>query len=188
MKRLLILFLCLLALPAVSNATEVYIPTSKKVVTDYAHHEIHEGNSFSSSLNKTLNNGQTIKFIVNTPAGDFIDHLIVELTSSGESYYEVYEGTTVSSLGGAMEETNHNFNSSNIAGTSITNGPAITSAGTRKNGMTTHIGNGQTTGGIGRRKEVLLKPSTLYLINAVSEANTNDVTLVLEWYESNDFY
>ena len=197
MKRAIILFLCLLTLPIVATAaTSTYSGIGelvnyilKSVTTGYEHHEIHGGNSYCASHNETLSTGEKIQFLVNTPSGDTLGHMIILVRSSGESNYEVYEDTTVSALGAAVDENNHNRDSSNTASIAITNGPTISTLGTKLTGLTQHIGAGQQRGGVSDRGgEIVLDSGSLYLINVTSEANTNDTTLTLDWYESSDAF
>lgn len=154
------------------------------VTADYAHHELHEGNSYSSTFNATLASGAATTFLMNTPSGTVRGHLVISLRSSGESNVKVYEGSTVSALGTAMQETNHRRDSGNIASIVVTRAPTVTGLGSNLEGFEFHVGASQTRGGEARGiSELVMKPSTLYIINGVSEASNNDVTLSLDWYE-----
>lgn len=159
-------------------------PSDTSIAIDKAHREIHEGHSYCSSFNATLASGAATTFLVNTPAGNIVGHLIMSLRSSGESNIKVYEGATVSALGTVMQETQHNRNSSRAALIEITRAPTVTSLGTVLDGFEFHVGAGQTRGGEARGiSELVMKPSTLYIINGISEASSNDVTLSIDWYE-----
>lgn len=163
---------------------------SRSISTDYEHSETHNGNTFTSVRNATLSTGQKIILLVNTTGATW-PHLVVDVRGSGEGYVQVWEGTTVSAVGTAMEETNHNRTTleKKSATVEITHTPTLTSAGDHLNGLDLHFGNGQNMGGESRGAvEIVLETDTLYLINTVSEANSNDTTTRLRWYTSSDYY
>lgn len=154
------------------------------VTADYAHHENHSGNSYSSTYNAELASGAATTFLINTPAGSTVGHAVFLLRSSGESNLKIYEFSTISNVGTALQETQHNRNSSNTASIEITRAPTVTGLGNSLDGFEAHVGAGQQRGGEARGIfELILKAETLYIANAVSEAANNDVTLGMAWYE-----
>ena len=154
------------------------------VGVEYAHHEIHEGVHYTSSRNATLASGAKMLLLFNTPALPTRVHMLVEFRSSGEMNMRIWNGVTVSSVGTAMEESNRDMASANIAGVIVTHTPTITDIGDEEEGFARHIGAGQTVGGEEMASnEILLPPSSLVLINGTSEAANNDVTGVADWYE-----
>jgi len=161
----------------------------KNISTDYSHHENHGGNMYSSSFNATLASSATMEVLIVTADSDDLAHMVIETRSSGEANMSVFEGTTVSGAGTALEETNHNRSSSNTAGTVITHTPTITGDGTELKGLARHFGSGQQTGGeVRAQDEIVLASDTIYLIRVTSEAAANDITTMLTWYESDDSY
>lgn len=155
------------------------------ITATYAHHENHKCMFFSSVFNEpSLSTGGAITFLVNTPGEPINDHALLIMRSSAEANLKVYEAPTVSAVGTAMDETIHNRNCSNVAGTEITRAPTVTDLGVELPGFEQHIGAGQTRGGESQGiSELIMKPNTLYIVNATSEANSNDVTLGDFWYE-----
>jgi hypothetical protein len=164
------------------------VPGMKNLTTTYEHHEAHQGNVYSSVNNQSRDNGEKILLLVNTTNAEHA-HMMIELRSSGEANIEVWEDTSTSAAGTAMEETNHNRDSSNTASTSVFLTPTIASAGDKLDGLSAHTGSGQRIGGEARGAvEIILDEDSLYLINGISEANSNDMTITLRWYESSDYY
>lgn len=151
------------------------------VTVDYPHHEIHGGNHFYAFINSTLANGGKMLILINTPADDFV-HFIYPARASGESHMELWEFTTVSALGSAISSQNRNRNSVNASGTAVTLTPTITGIGNMI--ADEHWGSGQTIGGMTRSSsEIVLRRSTLYLINAISESANNQIEVIADYYE-----
>lgn len=154
------------------------------VTVDYAHHENHSGNNYSSTYNATLGDGGATTFLINTPAGSTVGHAVFLLRSSGESNLTIHEYSAVSNVGTALQETQHNRTSSNTASIEITRAPTVTGLGNSLDGFEIHVGAGQQRGGEARGIfELIMKAGTLYIANGVSEAANNDVTLGVAWYE-----
>ena len=162
----------------------------RSITTRYAHHEIHEGDSYCSAQNATLASGSAITFLLNTPAGASTrGHLLFNIRASGEARLEIYEGGTVSALGSDVQETNHNRNSSNVSSIKVTLNPTVTSLGTELEGFEKHVGAGQTQGGTDFAvAELVMADGLFYIINAVCESAGNDVTVSLDLYESDDAF
>lgn len=152
------------------------------VSVDYPHHEIHEGNHYLVVRNDTLGSGAKIQMIINTPDTGFV-HFLCLHRSSGEANIELWRSPTVSALGTALTVSNNNDLFGDNSGVEFTHTPTISNAGTPLPGHYDHFGQGQTTGGASRGdSEVVLRQSTLYLINATSEAASNDVTVKGSFY------
>ncbi len=186
MRKLIYTLLLLMLVPILMGAQGYTSgrPDDRIITVDYAHHEIHEGTHFVAFHNAPLGNGGTYQLLINTPAastGKDI-HLIIETRGSAESNIVFREGTVVSDVGSAMSEVNRNRTSLNIAGTIITLAPTITSLGEVL--MELHFGSGPQMGGDDRSEnEWNLAPGTLYLVNATSEAGSNDLSILIDWYE-----
>ncbi len=191
MKKILVVFLLLMLLPLLYGAA-VYTggKLADRIITvSYPHHEIHEGNHYTSSFNNgSLGSGVKAQILINTPASvtadDKLVHMVIVARGSAEGRYEIWRSPTVTALGNALREENRNDNSANTAGVELTEGPTVSNAGTHLTGFDRHFGSGQASGGESRGlNEINLAPSTLYLINGVSEAANNDFTLEPDWYE-----
>lgn len=157
--------------------------TDQNITTTKEHHELHEGHSYCATDAGTLNSGQSRVYLLNTPS-DVDIHMFVLVKAEGEGRLDIYEGATVSALGVALELNNHNRRSPNTAGLAITRGPTITDIGDLLEGATEHFGSGQTGEGETRgTRELILKRSTLYIYNSVSESASNEINTNFSHYE-----
>jgi hypothetical protein len=169
-----------------TNSDKVNVTTSGAILavtTTYEHHELHEGNRYSTYHQATLASGSAYQLLINTPlaaSGKNI-HLRILARGSGEGVVTLYEYPTISAIGSAKEEINRNRQSSNTALTEITLTPTITALGNII--MKEHFGSGPIRGGSFGSDEFVLKAGTFYLINGVSEAAGNDLSIMPDWYE-----
>lgn len=165
------------------------VPGFHNVVTTYMHHEIHQCASYASERNATLGAGATIQLLINTSDSDYHMHMLPLVRSSGEANVEIWEGTTVSNPGTGLSEDNRNRACTGTPIYEATHTPTVTSLGTRLDGFTQHFGSGnQGAGESWGSHEIILAPNTLYLINTTSEASSNDVTITIDSYASDDYY
>lgn len=149
---------------------------------DYAHHEIHAGNSFSYCENNTLGVSGVRNILFVTPDTTKWCHFLWNARATAETSVALYETTTTSNNGTGVTAYNHNRNSATNTGATLTHTPTITGDGTLL--CVQHFGVGQRGGGETRAvHEWVLKQNTKYLIRVTSEAADNDVTLMLDWYE-----
>jgi hypothetical protein len=105
---------------------------------------------------------------------------------SGEAHYNIYRAPSFSDIGTLHPIGNHNdlLECSGSSATEIYLSPTITGLGTLMPAWGDHLGAGQQMGGENRgTAERILRASTLYFINTVSEANSNDSTVELDYYE-----
>ena len=191
MKKLVCILALLMIVPLLMGA-QVFKggkPAGRVITVTYAHHEIHECNHYTTVRNvASLGSGSKMQLVLNTPAAVQGDenqvHMLIAARGSGEGRYEIWEAPTLSAIGTAMREEQRNQNCLNTAGLEVTHTPTITTPGTHLAGLDRHFGAGNIGAGEVRGlNEVLLKPSTLYLVNGVSEAANNDFTLEPDWYE-----
>ncbi|MFA5584609.1 MAG: hypothetical protein WDA09_10385 [Bacteriovoracaceae bacterium] len=103
--------------------------------------------------------------------------------STGEANIEIYEDPTITDNGTEQTPVNRNRKSTNTAGLDVFLTPTASDNGNLL--MQEHFGAGQFGGGEVRgANEFVLKDTKKYLIVVTSEAASNDVTVVLDWYES----
>ena len=164
------------------------------ITIDVQHHEIHEGDSFSSTHNATLANGGTISLSFKTPNTAKQPHLTFLGRSSGEANVCLNEGVAATSgTGNSHPVYNRKRDSTNdtdlledTAGGGFVAG-SIAEGATVAGGTCIyeeHFGAGQTRGGAtAGRNEFLLAPDTEYEIVLTSEAAANDCEVILDWYE-----
>ncbi len=186
MKKILVVFLLLMLLPLLYGAVEYTGgKLADRIITvDYAHHEIHEGNNYVAFHNAPLGASGKYQLLINAPEASTgkIVHILIRTRGSAESNIVFTEAPTVSALGAAHLVVNRNRQSSNTALTAVTLGPTITGIGTIL--LESHFGSGPQVGGEGSfTNEFNLAPGTLYMVNATSEGASNDLSVVLEFYE-----
>jgi hypothetical protein len=152
-------------------------------VIDAPHGEIHYGRHFVSSGQEVLGLAATKIFLITTPNSEVYTHITPpKLRSTGESNVAFYEEPTTSAAGSVVGMFNRNRNSDNVNASVLTVAPTVSNNGTKI--FEQHIGSGQNGQGESRgESEFVLKPNTKYLIIITSEAASNDVSWVIDWYE-----
>lgn len=149
---------------------------------DKPHAEVHEGESFVLSEQQTINLGNQYNYIIDTTNNQSkVVHLLVLARSSAESSLEIWEGVTYTG-GSSNGEVNRNriINSSPVA--TILVNPTINTRQTKI--LEEHFGAGQNLGGESRNiLEFVLDINQTYSIEFISEAASNDVSWLIEWYE-----
>lgn len=155
--------------------------TGALTTIDGIHRHLHDGEAFIYSGAATLSDAAAQDILLVVPAGIY-PHIFFTVRGSGETNAVLYEAATVSANGTGVAEINRNRNSTNVASLAVYTGPTVTGTGTVL--MTVHFGSGQQLGGEDRaEQEFLLKPSTIYLFRITSEANGNDLSWQIGWYE-----
>lgn len=151
---------------------------------DYAHHEIHEGSSFTASFQQDIANGGNMDILIVTPNSTKYAHFTYALEVELETNMFLYEGA-IATAGAAVVAYNRDRNNLTAATVVVTSTPTgITTGSTiiRQN----HYGTGKTAGGDDRTvNEFILKKNTKYLLrltNLVANA-TNYCSVRLNWYE-----
>ena len=160
--------------------------TRALTVMDYAHHEVHAGSHFRSGMNYTLENGNVATIGIVTPAGKEM-HIQWELTATADGVFSLLEDVTSFSGGASVTALNHNRNSSNASGTTITRGMTGADLITPTGGTTIlnailATGKGSTLSNeLG--EEFILKVGSKYLFSYTNGTSANVIRLRLEWYE-----
>lgn len=182
MKKIIILISLVLSTYLSNSQTDN--KTKSRNVIEYSHHEIHEGSSFVYSYQETLNASDTIRISIQTPNSAKEAHLVTITRSTAEANLKFYESPTFT--GGTIQvDYNRNRNFSDTSFVIIKLNPTKLTAGTMF--YQEHFGAGNNRGGESRGiDEFLLKRNTLYFIELVSEGNSNDCSLILDWYEHTD--
>ena len=165
-----------------------YDPISRiPVYVDFAHHQIHEGETYTASylISALANNAsQDFRMTVGTASPTSkTPHLISEIIGDGAAEIYLYEGGTVTG-GTAMTAYNRNRNSTNVATMEVTHTPSVSALGDPIwIGLLT--GSKNSTGSSERAlNEWDLKSSTTYMLRVTSKAATGIKAVVrLDWYE-----
>ena len=149
----------------------------------YAHHEIHEGDMYTTCNVTDLANGATVNILIRTPNTLKWSHLLWDLDHELEATVTFYEAATVTANGTELMARNRDRNSSNTAGTKIYVGPTVTAVGTQL--CRVQQGAGNKAGGSDRAEnEWVLKQNTVYLLRITNNtANNNLISTRLIWYE-----
>jgi hypothetical protein len=173
---------------------EVDAATHALVVITHAHHEIHEGDTYTISqvtALDALDTGSPLTYYVVTPDTTDWVHLWFQAELSEGGYMEVFEDTGVAaefdvSGGTAQTPINMNRNSSNTSGLTITYGATVTAATSAARLDAKVVGGKKSAGATAARHEFILKQNTEYLFRVSTYADNNEGSLGLGWYEHTD--
>jgi len=157
---------------------------------DYAHHEIHEGNSYTICDTLACNN-TTVKWMIITPNTPTYCHLLFDLSCTGEALYLV-TGDADRDIGTPLSVLNRKrVGVPNVAGLTASRTPSggTTDGGTvlfsKRSGIT-GLGSKNIEGSVGRdSNEWILKPNTKYIISITTYTDSH-ATCKLDWYEEED--
>ena len=155
---------------------------------DYAHHEIHGGNAYFAVYSGTVNTGGTVEIRIATPDTTKWAHMTILVESALAATASMFYPTTKThNAGNAITPMNRDNNSSNTSGLTLCHTPTGTESGTAV--LLQYIGASATGGrvavggGAGGRNEFILDQNSSYLIRAVSRADNNSMSIILDWYE-----
>lgn len=149
------------------------------------HQNVHDGITFVTSYEFT--SASTVDILISVGANKSL-HIGGNINVSAASSIAVYEGTTVSDNGTALDVYNKNRNGSDSQDPSLFHTPTITLVGTKLYGAYIPGGKGGNAlggsdGGSPRDgSELILAKSTLYLIRVTGTSIDGSVNL--EFYES----
>lgn len=167
--------------------------TSYLVALTGDHSEIHDGSAFSANyFISALASSGTFKISLTTPATKYVHFRPVNISTSGDKVtVNVYETPTITVAGTLVASANRNRNSSAVAGTVIKQGVTATANGTIID--TVYLGGGtgigQTVSGssLNQDNEIVLKPSTAYIIEVVNgSAAANNIMVKVLFYEEEE--
>lgn len=166
-----------------SDTTE--LKTLSEIRLDFAHHKIHEGNSYVVSDVNDLANGASFDYLLTTPNTTVWAHLFLVIQSEAEASYILYENPTITLAGTGMTAYNRDRNSSNTATTTVEHTPTVGAVGTQIFEEHWGVAIGGGIAGINRGlKEFVLKQNEEYLLRVTNEtASANQVSVILNWYE-----
>jgi len=159
--------------------------THALITINYEHHELHEGDSFTSSHAVELTNGQAFDFLIVTPDTTKWAHFVWEMDCELEMAAVLYEGTTASANGTSIPAFNRNRNASGTATTLTFHTPTVAGGAEGTAIINVHVGTGKTAGGEDRgTHEFILKQNTKYLFRATNATiSVNWIRLQFDWYE-----
>jgi hypothetical protein len=95
----------------------------------HEHQKVHEGEFYSTGYyNSAVADDASIEILLQTPADKEL-HAYLKIVAGGDCEFEVFEGTTFSAAGTSISPVNHNRNSTNVCGCTVTHTPTITADG-----------------------------------------------------------
>ena len=151
-----------------------------------AHLKGHQGKGFYAYYyNSALTNGSSAEIVLANPAASY-PHVVIYILTEGNSEIFTFEGTTTSADGTSIASINRNRNSANTADLVVTHTPTITADGTEiyHDYIIGGIKNKATGGTDGFSDEIIMKPSTKYLIRVTNDSGADEIVSVsIHWYE-----
>ena len=163
---------------------------------DYAHHEVHGGNAYASHYTEIdVDTGEVVRVRFETANTAKWPHILMSAITTLSSRAIFIEETTLQHVAAnAITAYNRDRNSTNTSGMTICHTPIDNSSSS--SGETVEVileqqtwgtaGKGTSPGFGGTVRgssEWILKPNTAYLIEVVSLADNNIITVSLDWYE-----
>ena len=155
---------------------------------DYPHHELHGGSAYFVIYSALAGDTDVIEVRIETPNTTKWAHMLIDIESALAATVEIWEGTTKThEAGNVLAALNRNRNSSNSSGLTICHTPG----GSESSGaiITEYIGAATTSGRVaaggrsGGRNEIILDQNNDYLIRVTSRADSNALTIILDYYE-----
>jgi len=174
-----------------SQNINVDASTQALAVLSYEHHEVHSGSHFTFvAYDEDLDNAETIEYLLTAPASPKEIHMVVNVSGAATTLYQLFETSTRTTTDTASTAYNNNRNSTDTATLviqthSTTDGADGTQIDASSFGLDTGVGASSiVTGGSERSsQEWILKFATKYLLKVTSNADNNNVTIRLSWYE-----
>ena len=164
---------------------------------DIAHHEVHEGDTFSViASDAAAASTDTVQIYINAPAVASPQkrmHLILNHYGSGAHSMVITEGVTFSSGGAAYVPLNRHRGSAKttsaqavrIGGDDLPGGVVAYTGGTII--WTELIGSGKGSGGATRgTEEWILDANTAYIFEIISGFTSTAINISATWYEHTD--
>lgn len=166
--------------------------TKKLSTIDYHHHEIHEGSAYMLSQITAVDALDTqINYRVQCPVGTTHLHMVISADLADSGFLEVFEdndiaGQYVVSAGTLVRPKNNNRNFADASIATVRENVTIGAASNHCRIYCTRMGGKKLDGSMSLRREIVLKSGGDYLIRLSSDANNNEGSLELEWYEHTD--
>lgn len=162
--------------------------TGVLITVPYEHHEIHEGNTFTTGYRSPdgsdiADNG-IITILIRVPAG-IEAHMLFSGAAGGDAEPQLYEGVTVTGAGTALTEFNLKRSSTKASGVTTFHTPTISGGTLLLDSFLPGGTGGSTFGGVQTsRSEWNLKASTDYAARIINRAGTaQPLSIQIEWYE-----
>lgn len=165
------------------DAVGVDAVTKALIVVGYAHHEVHEGSHFTAQNWQAVSgDGTELDLLITVPAAVY-PHMVWEFVSTVAFEFELFETSVTSADGTAENITNSNRSIGTSGSVTIHRAPTVTADGTSL--LKGLVASGFKAGGAsGREGELVLKPSTKYLMRFTkTDAGEGRIEYAFNWYE-----
>jgi len=172
-------------LPVMDAQFDIDAVAGCPITLDFAHAEIHEGDSYTASYTADLTNGQVFDILIVTPDSANLAHFVWSVDFELEGHVSIYEAPTATQAANPIVAYNRNRSGTpNVATVVVTHSPTSITVGTTLI-RDAHAGAGKIlSGSRADGREFILKANTKYLMritNATSSANY--ISVWLDWYE-----
>ena len=169
--------------------------TNATKTVDYPHHEVHDGRAFVVTDVSELGDGGIRRIRFQTPDTTRWSHMIPTITTGLAAQAWLYEATTLQHVvANVLTPRNRNRNSTNVSGMTICHTPLGNSSSSSGEAVEVILatqawgtpGKGASPGFGGSARgsaEWVLKQNTAYLVEVISAAASNAVSIELDWYE-----
>jgi hypothetical protein len=173
---------------SVARGIRIDASTHSLTTIDYAHKEIHSGSTFTTTrFVAGLGNGATSMILLKTPDTTKYAHLLYEFNSTVDGSFTITAEVTTVADGTLLNILNRDRNSATTATCVATHTPNTPSGGTIIRQRYIGVGGVNRTGGTDRNTdEIILRRNTKYLFTFTNGAASNNVSLILNWYEHTD--
>lgn len=151
---------------------------------DLAHHEVHEGNSFTTSdIDANVQVAAPKYWLIRIP--DNVEfHTKISVESDTGALLEFFENPTINADGVVVPFYNNNRNSSKTTTMVCYRNPTAGADGTRLQVSRVGAGRDKKLGGVGRTQfEWILKSGEEYIIKITVDANGAEVTFTMDGYQ-----
>ena len=167
------------------------------LIMDIAHHEIHEGDTYSATITDVSAasgayvQGYILTSAVTSPQKRM--HMVLSHEGSGLHSFTITEGVTFTSGGAAATPINRRRDSANtsdaqavrVGGDNLTGGLLIYTGGTVIWSESAGAGRGSGSSSRGT-DEWILAPNTAYMFEMMSGATSTSISIQATWYEHGD--
>lgn len=169
--------------------TNIDHESDSNIWIDFQHHEIHEGDSYLAAYSALKNSAETIELFFRTANSTKIVHAEIDAIAALGATVEIWEGTSkTDATANRITGFNKSRNSTKTSTLTISHTPGGAQAGAATFGPiyfggANAGGVGSTGGAASTRAEIMLKVDTAYLVRVTSRANSNALTVYLDYYE-----
>ena len=162
--------------------------TGALTVIPTVHHEVHEGDMFTSSfIAQALADDATLELLLRTGATKFV-HLTFFASCGGDAEIALLESVTVNSSGVQMNERNNKRTENDNAELVVSHTPTTVGGIFLLEAILPGGTGGNASGGLLRQDtEFILKQSADYLLSLTNRSGAaKPAGIVINWYEEGD--